>query len=107
MAFDAERLVEMWRRMEANSIRRRIKRQAGRYQQNQELSKLADKYYRDMELCADIMENGADGRHLSDCKQEGVCSQTQGCMRHWEERNRELFNENERLRRKLMEAQAK
>ncbi len=35
---------------------------------------------------------------LRDCGQRGVCRTPPGCMRHWEERNRELVRENEVLR---------
>ena len=35
---------------------------------------------------------------LRDCGQHVVCRTPPGCMRHWEERNRELVRENETLR---------
>jgi hypothetical protein len=42
-----------------------------------------------------------------DCGQDGICAVSPGCMRHWHQRARELFDEREELRKRLDELQSR
>ena len=42
-------------------------------------------------------EQRAKVRELEDCGQNGVCALSPGCIRHWQERNREIVSQLERV----------
>jgi predicted HTH domain antitoxin len=55
-------------------------------------------YDREQTTCSGALPKIRQRSEIEDCGQDGVCRLSQGCNRHWEERNRELVRENEVLR---------